>query len=440
MKEKFLFGVSSSATQIEGDYPNSGKTMSIWDTFCDVPGNILNGDNVKVACDFIHKYKDDVMLMKELGINSYRFSISWSRIITNGIGKVNKKGITFYSDLIDLLLSNGIEPVITLYHWDLPQELENKGGFLSPDFPKWFLKFTKTVVDFIGDRAKNYITFNEPINAIHNGYYTGFYAPGKKVGEENTFYAMVNMHKAHGLAAKYISENVKDCKVSLAISTFEEYPADDSSECFDAVYNRFFTKMLASESVSAYLDPIYLGKYPEYCYQKFPNIMKKITKKDLDVMHKYTNALSLNNYSGYPFDKDGNEVSRKAMFYSSSGVPFDTKGIEYGIRFLTKRYPKFPIYITENGMANDDILSSDGCVHDENRLTLIKETLDKIFKLIAEGYDIRSYFVWSIFDNFEWLSGYKHRYGLVYIDYKTLNRIKKDSFYGYQKLIEKYKN
>lgn len=435
MKNKFLFGVSSSAFQIEGDGPHSGKGESVWDRYCTIPGKIHQGENANVSCDHYHRYQEDITLMKELGVNAYRFSISWSRILPEGIGKVNQKGVEFYQNLISLLFANNIEPVITLYHWDLPQALEDIDGLLNPRFPEWFLEYTKVVLSFLDPRITKIITFNEPINVVHSSYYSGFFAPGRKVGEENTMRIIYHMQLAHGYASHHIRKMIPNAEVSLAISTFEEYPFEDTKECYEAARKRFFTKPLIGESLDAYLDPIYLGTYPKHCYERFPNVMKDITAEDMKYIAKSANVISYNNYSGYPIDQDGQEVPQTAPFYCMTGKPFNPKGIEYGIRFLTERY-QLPVYISENGMACDDQVSEDNRVHDHHRVKLIEENIKVIDSMIDQGFDIRGYFVWSFTDNFEWLSGYSLRFGIVYIDYQTQQRIKKDSFAKYKEIIK----
>ena len=353
-----------------------------------------------------------------------------------GFAKLLKYGELSEEDKKELI-KNDIEPVITLYHWDLPQKLDDMGGFLNKDFYLWFLEYTKTVVNFLGNRAKIFITFNEPINAINSSYFSGVFAPGKKLKEEEIFQCICNMHKAHNFSAKYIREKINDSKVSIAISTFEEYPVDDTKICYEVVRKRFFTRELVGESLDAYLDPIYLGVYPDYCYEKFPEIMKNIDLKELREMSKYTNAISYNNYSGYPIDRKGKNVKYEAPFYSALGQPYNPKGFEYGIRYLTERYQGIPLYITENGIGLNDSISEDGKIHDKNRCQLLLEINEVLLKLISDGIDIRGYFVWSIMDNFEWTSGYKYRFGLVYVDYRTLKRIKKDSFLTYKTIISK---
>lgn len=436
-QEKFYYGVSSSAFQIEGDDGTQGRGKSIWDTFCEQKGKILNGDNGKVAIDHYNRFEEDVLLIKNLNANAYRFSISWSRLLPDGIGTFNPKGVDFYNRLIDKLLENNITPFPTLFHWDLPQALSEKDGFCSDDYPKWFAEYTELVVKKFGDRAKNFITYNEPINIIHNGYYTGVFAPGYKLGEVKAFIALTNLQESHFLSAKIIHDNVKSSDVGFAMSTFEEYPFTFDKKCVDVAKKKYFERSVLTESVDMYLDPLMLGKFPERLQKDYSVVYNEIVKRDIFKQFEKMDFLGINNYGGYPVDIDGNYVQRDlpSNRISDIGVPIDSNGLYWSCKFLEERY-KLPLYITENGLCNNDVCSLDEKVHDERRVEYLKEHLCIVEKLQNEGCDLKGYFVWTLSDNFEWLFGYTKRFGLVYVDYKTLKRIPKDSYYWYQNYIK----
>ena len=436
----FVYGVSSSAFQIEGDDGTQGKGKTIWDTFCEEKSRIFNNDNGKVAIDHYNRYKEDVRLMEELGVNGNRFSISWARLLPNGIGKVNQKGVDFYDRLIDSLLEKNIAPYLTFFHWDLPQALSDKGGFCNSDISKWFGEYTSLVVDKFGDRVKNYITFNEPINIVHNGYYTGVFAPGSQLGSVKAGLCLANLHKAHFEATKIIHDNVKNSQVGFAMSTFEEYPYTQDEQCIEMAKKKYFERSLLTESVDMYLDPILLGKYPSRVEKVFPEFVEAVGDLDLSKIFEKMDFLGLNNYGGYPVDKDGNYVKRElGDRISDIGVPIDSNGLYWSCKFCEERYG-LPIIITENGFCNADKLSEDGQVYDEKRVAYFKEHLAVVEKLKEENCDLRGYFVWTLHDNFEWLFGYSKRFGMIYVDYATLKRIPKQSYYWYKDYIQGQKN
>ncbi len=435
----FKFGVSSAAQQIEGDDGTQGRGKTIWDKFCD-DGKIFKKQNSYVSVDHYNRYREDVDLMAELGINSYRFSTAWARLLPNGVGEVNQKGIDFYSNLIDALLEKNITPNITLYHWDLPLALSEKGGFQNPDFPKWFTEYAYLIAKNFGDRVKLFCSFNEPINIINSGYFSGVFAPGIKLEERAVLDCMLNLHIAHGESAKIFSSTVKDLTFSgFAMSTFEEYPITNTPDNIEITRRKFFEKENASESVDVYLDPIYLGEYPKRIFQKYPDFFDKVQKANLKSYLGYTSCMSYNNYGGYPVDVFGNDKTdyANANFTGMGGV-FDPNGMYWGIKFLTERY-NLPIYVTENGTCGLDWVFGDGKIHDVDRIEYLKRHLATVEKLVDEKIDVRGYYVWSFTDNFEWLFGYSKRFGLVHVDYNTLKRTPKDSFYWYKDYISQKK-
>lgn len=437
-KKGFLFGVASAAQQIEGDDGTQGRGKSIWDIFCD-EGRIYQKQNSYVAVDHYNRYREDVNLMADLGVNSYRFSTSWSRLLPDGTGRINQKGVDFYNNLIDALLEKNITPNLTLYHWDLPQTLSEKGGFQNPDFSKWFAEYSNVIAKNYGDRVKLFSSFNEPINVIHSGYFAGTFAPGKKLDERTVLDCMLNLHLAHGEFAKIFKENVKDVTVAgFAMSTFEEYPSTCSSKNIQIAKKKFFEKELVSESVDVYLDPIYFGEYPKRIYEKYPDFCDKVKKADLKKYLGNTDVMCYNNYGGYPLDENGDNVTDYVNAnYTGLGQVIDANGMYWGVKFLTERY-NLPILITENGVCELDWVLDDGKIHDLNRIQYIKRHLSVVEKLVEDKVDVRGYYIWCFTDNFEWLFGYSKRFGLVHVDYKTQKRTPKESFYWYKNYIEQH--
>lgn len=439
MKKDFMYGASTSAFQIEGDDGNQGRGLSVWDSFCERKGTVFQNENAKVAADHYNRLQEDLDLLAGLNVNAYRFSVSWPRLLPDGTGKVNEKGADFYDRLIDGLLKRGITPFLTMYHWDLPQSLSDKGGLMNDDFPKWFEEYAALLVKKYGDRVKYYITFNEPVNVVHSSYYSGVFAPGYRLNEWQTMQCIHRMLLAHG-RARNVFRSVSGFKTGMAMSTFEEYPACDSPRCIEAARENFFKKELASESIDAYLDPVYTGKYPDRLYVKFPALNEKKFAEDLKTIKGKDDILCFNNYSGTPVDESGKQVPYGAGApMNAMGGVVDTNGLYWGCKFLIERY-KAPLFVTENGVACNDIVATDGKVHDLNRVDFIERHLAVVRRLIDEKADIRGYFVWSFLDNFEWLFGYSKRFGLVYVDYKTLKRIPKESYYRYSEYIRANKD
>ena len=437
MDKKFTFGVSTSAFQIEGDDGTQGRGKSVWDTFCEEKGRIFGGHDGKVAIDHYNRFKEDVALMAELGVNSYRFSVSWPRVLPEGYGKVNEKGLDFYDRLIDELLKHGIDPFLTEYHWDLPEALGERGGFRNPDYPDWFAEYTTLLVQRYGDRVRRYITYNEPLCAVHASYKAGVFAPGLKLTDTQSLMCLHHFLLGHGKASKIIMENRKDAEVGIAMSVWDIFPTDETPKGIDGARKAFWQNETPTESIDMYMDPIYLGKYPARVATDYPRFYERIKDGDLETIGHSTNILCVNNYTGDPRDADGKRVPLPVGYEKNYQGYVNPKGLLWICRFLTERYD-LPLYITENGAPNEDVVFPDGKVHDVNRVNYLARHLAVAEQLLQEKVDLRGYFVWSMFDNFEWLSGYSIRFGLVYVDYETQARIKKDSFEFYKNYIENF--
>lgn len=435
MQDNFVWGAASAAYQIEGAWNEDGKTPSIWDEFTHDKKSYRNqtGD---IACDHYHRFEEDVKLMKESGIKSYRFSLAWTRIITEN-DTVNEKGVEFYNNLINLLIKNGITPMVTLYHWDMPVWVYKKGGFLNRDIVRYFGDFTTVVAKAFGDRVKEFITINEPQCVLHGGLYSDALAPGVKLTLNKLLLAAHNLLLCHGEAVKILRENVKDVKIGMATCGWVTCPSDDSKESEQRAYEDFFKvwKQQPLNCMSVISDTVYLGDYPKEYYEYFKDVLPEITKEDLKIISQPLDFIGQNIYSGFYMNKDGNVVGFKdGSSQNDMGWDDIPEAVYYGLKFLYKRYKK-PIIITENGTAQNDRVCLDGKVHDYYRIDHTARYLKEIEKAVNEDIPVKGYYHWSFTDNFEWKSGFK-RFGLIFIDYQTQKRIKKDSFYFYKKVIE----
>lgn len=443
----FIFGAATASFQIEGATNIDGRTPSIWDTHCQKEGNIYDSSNGDIACESYLRYKEDVKLLKKLGVKAYRFSISWSRVMPK-FNKVNKKGINYYRNLALELIKNGITPYVTIYHWDMPQYIDDMGGFLNPDFPKWFEEYTTVVTTHLGDIVKDYITINEPQCIIHLGHRTKEHAPGVSLREKELLQCIHNLLLAHGRSVRVIRKNVENSTIGFAPCSRAFVPTDkDSKELYQKCYDSYFditTNYDFAYGVSIYSDPVFLGDYPKKYYEIFKDILPNITKEDLEIISTPIDYCYQNNYSGdyYNLDESGNLLQLpkelgcpESNIFWGQVVP---ESLYYIPKFLYERYKK-PIIISENGMCCHDAVSLDGKVHDPNRVDFIRRylmNLDKAYKEVP----IKGYFYWSLLDNFEWALGYTKRFGIVYVDYKTRNRMPKDSYYAYKKIIKEAGN
>ncbi|MCX7715301.1 MAG: GH1 family beta-glucosidase [Clostridia bacterium] len=424
--EDFKWGVATAAFQIEGGYEDRGDT--IWDMFCRKDGAVQFGHDGKVACDHYNRYKEDIKIMKEIGVDAYRFSISWSRLMPDGLGKINPKGVAFYDDLINELLKNKIRPYVTLFHWDYPLALYRKGGWLSPDSPKWFAEYVKVVMDLFSDRVSDWMTMNETLCFIGLGYGTGVHAPGLKLSEEEVLLAAHNALLAHGMAVQTIRSHAKT-KPNIGYAPVGEVKIPSTPLKEDEAYREMFRVYDPHYWGNAmWVDPIFFGKYDDEILSAFEKGKIKIKTGDMKIISEPIDFLGVNIYLG------GKEKQKIGFEQTTMGWEITPEALYWGPKFYYKRYKK-PIYITENGMANTDVISSDGMVHDPQRIEFLRRYLSELKKCADEGTDIRGYFQWSLMDNFEWAEGYQKRFGLVYVDYETQKRILKDSAYWYKDVI-----
>lgn len=441
-KKDFVWGAATASYQIEGAAYEDGKGLNIWDDYCKIPDKILNGDTGDIACDHYHKYKEDIALMKQLGIKAYRFSISWARILPDGIGKVNRKGLEFYKNLVNELKANGITPYATLFHWDYPSKLMQKGGWLNNDSPEWFAEYTRTVLEYFKDDIPNYITLNEPSVVIGCGYVVTEHAPGIKLDNYMLVPMSHNILKAHGMSVKIIRELAPKAKIGYAPASNPIIPINDSKAEVDAAREKYFAVNDPVNwvwSPSWWGDPIVLGKYPQDALEILEKYLPENYKEDLKLINQPIDFYGHNIYQGeYVKEQNGVAVNLpKKVGYprTAIGWPITPEALYWGPKFLYERY-NLPIVITENGLSCHDTVSLDNKVHDPNRIDFLNRYLLQLKKAAEDGVDVAGYFQWSLMDNFEWAKGYFDRFGLIYVDYETLKRTPKDSFYWYSEVIK----
>jgi beta-glucosidase len=454
--EGFIWGSATAAAQIEGAGHEGGKEDSVWDHFARIPGAIAKGENLEQAVDHYHRMPQDVRLMKELGLDSYRFSTSWARV-RPGDRAANPEGLDFYSRLVDELLEAGILPWLTLYHWDLPQALEEKGGWANRDTAYRFVEYANDVYDVLGDRVQHWTTFNEPFCSSLLGYGSGVHAPGRQ--EPRAAIAAVHhQHLAHGLAVNALRERgAQNLGITLNLSnSIPRDPEDaidlDAARRFDSLQNRIF------------LDPILRGSYPQDTLVDLApfGLPELILPGDLEIISAPLEFLGVNHYhddliSGHTDPEGGGDghtggaekvaaspwIGSEDIAFPSRGLPRTAMDWEVnpdGLRKLLVRlgqeYPGLPpLYITENGAAYDDAVEADGSVQDAERTGFILDHIAAVGEALDQGADVRGYFVWSLLDNFEWSWGYGKRFGIVRVDYGTFERTVKASGHAYARLI-----
>jgi len=444
-RKDFVWGAATASYQVEGAAYEDGKGLNIWDVFCKEDGHVYEHHTGDVACDQYHRYKEDVAIMKELGLKAYRFSVNWARILPEGTGQVNEKGLAYYVNLVNCLIENGIEPYMTLYHWDLPYALHQKGGWLNPQSPEWFYEYAKLMAAHFSDRVSHFFTFNEPQCTVGLGYVTGEHAPGLKVGPYDYFSIWHNVLKAHGRGVQAIREAaVRPVEIGMAPCGTLYYPATDSKEDIEAARKANFSLpeadiRAASWDVAFCADPVFLGQYPEDIMKSFGQYFPKNAEKDLELISQPLDFYGQNMYNAVPVraDENGNpvRVDRYPGFPKTAiQWPVTPEVLYWAPKFLYERYQK-PFYVTENGMSSHDWVSLDGKVHDASRVDFMHRYLREFKKAAADGVDLRGYFAWSLMDNFEWAYGYSERFGMVYVDYQTQKRTVKDSGLFYKDVI-----
>ena len=421
--ENFLWGAAAASAQIEGGWQEDGRTPSIWDMA--PKGKIKNGDTCHTACDHYHRYKEDVALMKEMGLKSYRFSVSWSRVIPEK-GKVNPEGLQFYVNLVKELKAANIEPLCTLYHWDMPMWVYEEGGWEKDAIIKNYCDFVKVMVEALSDDVTYWMTFNEPQCFIMMGYIMGTHAPFKR--KFLTFRGIVRrMLLAHGEGVKVIRKYAKTTpKIGIAMAATTYIPDGDTPEDLEKARYYSFEHAVGSGSNSLWMDPIALGKAAGL-------VKNKLSKQDLQIISQPIDFIGLNVYQPSNHMLPGNKVPEDAK-KTALGWLVDGRCLYWTIRHYYERY-HLPVMVTENGMADHVAPSPDGAVHDADRCDFLREFLGNVKQAVAEGIPVLGYQHWSVMDNFEWCEGYEPRFGLIHVDYATQKRTIKESGYAYARII-----
>ena len=436
--EGFQWGAATSAIQIEGATQEDGRGETIWDRYAQLPGRIMNGDTPNEACDHYHRYREDLSLMSELGIKAYRFSIAWSRILPSGKAPINRPGLAFYERLIDELLRAGITPYATLYHWDLPQALEDEGGWLNRDTSNHYVHYIDTVSRFLGDRVKHWITFNEPQCISNLSYVWGVSAPGHRdLTYTKANQVTHNILLSHGKTIPILRVNSAGAKIGIVLNMGPVHPASTSeADCAAA-------RRVDDRDHRWFADPLFKGQYPTERLALLGDAAPKIEDGDMKIISTAIDFLGVNYYTRTVVADDtqssGAEKARhvhvEAAEYTHTDWEVYPDGLREQLVRLHEEYEPNEILITENGCAAPDSIGADGQVHDPQRVSYLRRHFAAMNQAIREGVPLKGYFVWSLMDNFEWSLGYTKRFGIIYVDYATQRRIPKDSFRFYQQVI-----
>lgn len=459
MPKDFLFGAASASYQVEGAWNEDGKGVSNWDVFSKIPGKTFEGTTGDVAIDHYHRYKEDIALMAEMGLESYRFSIAWTRILPDGRGKVNQKGVDFYNRVIDECLKNGIIPFVTLYHWDLPQTLEEEGGWLNPKTADAFVRFADVCFEAFGDRVRNWITFNETVIFCSLGYLTGAHPPGVEGDVKAYFQATHHVFVAHARAVERFKQSAFEGEIGITHVFNPAFSIDDKEG------NKFAERHANEYSTHWYYDPILKGSYPEYVVKELEEkgILPHMTEEELNLLRRtapMNDFIGLNYYcpqrvmkndsalvmaggrensTGKPgnpsFDGVYKTVLLEEKVYTKWGWEIAPDAFLEGMRMLKDRYGNVKMYITENGLGDVDPIVGEE-IHDQPRIDYIESHLKAVKNAVAEGINVSGYFAWSVIDLLSWLNGYKKQYGFIYVDHQNgLERKRKQSFFWYQGII-----
>ena len=442
----FQWGVATSSYQIEGAVAEDGRTPSIWDTFCRVPGAVHDGDNGDVACDHYHRMPQDVALIKSLGVDTYRFSVAWPRVQPTGRGPVNPAGLAFYDRLTDELLAAGVDPWVTLYHWDLPQELEDAGGWPVRDTAYRFADYAMLVFDKLSDRVNTFTTLNEPWCSAWLGYHVGVHAPGRK-DFNASIDAVHHLLLGHGLATQRMrAAGTAEHKLGITLNMGTADPYTDAVADHDAA------RRADGMGLRIYLDPLRYGRYPADMVEDLAarGTAFPVQDGDLEIISAPFDVLGVNFYFGQDFsgvdengnthDADGLPVVRNILpdtARTAMDWPITPERFTQLLVRLHRDYPGLPLVITENGAAFEDEADEEGFVRDDGRTSYLAEHLAAVAAAREQGADVRGYFAWSLMDNFEWAEGYAKRFGIVHVDYDTQQRTPKQSALWYRDTIRR---
>ncbi len=440
-KKDFVWGAAAAAYQIEGAPCLAGGGESVWDMFCKKNGAVWNHHNGDVACDHYNRYREDVGLMSEIGLHAYRLSISWPRVLPDGTGRVNEAGLDFYDKLIDTLLEKNITPYVTLFHWDLPYLLHCRGGWLNPESVEWFAEYTELIVKRIGDRVRHWMTFNEPNIFLSRGYGMGVHAPGETLPPAELLRQAHHVLMAHGRSVQVLRGHGAGYKIGFAPAMDVAIPDTDTPENIAAARRRMFlVGCRAMGDLALWADPVFFGRYPENMLEVFDEKKVITTAEDMKLISQPLDFCAVNIYNGHRMraaDSKMGEVLKADRGTPLTGISWTItpEALYWGPRHLWERYGK-PVIIAENGMSNHDIVSLDGKVHDPQRIDFLNRYLLQLERAVKDGVAIDGYFLWSIMDNFEWDHGYKERFGIIFVEYATQQRILKDSARWYSDIIK----
>ncbi len=430
----FLWGAATAAYQIEGSPLADGAGMSIWHRFSHTPGTILNGDTGDVACDHYRRWRDDIEWMRRLGLNAYRFSIAWARVLPEGRGRVNPKGLDFYQRLVDALLQNGITPMATLYHWDLPAALQDEGGWANRECASWFAEYAELMFRTLGDRVKLWATINEPWVVMALGYLMGHHAPGMRdIGAASR--AGHHMLLGHALAVQALRAlDIPDAHIGIVTNLGPQQPASDNpqDQAVALLWHQFINQY--------FLDPIFVGEYPQTVLSFVGEFAPPVRSGDMEVIQTPIDFIGVNYYTRnvLAYDADSPFGSRpvpQQALHTEMGWEVYPQGLYEILKWLHETYGAVPLYITENGAAFADTLNENGEVDDPLREEYIRAHLEQAYRALEEGVPLKGYFYWSLMDNFEWAFGYSRRFGLLYVDFETQRRIPKRSAHWYAQFI-----
>jgi beta-glucosidase len=433
----FIWGTATASYQVEGAAQEDGRGPSIWDTFCRTPGKIKNGDTGDVACDHYHRYPEDIALMKELGVSAYRLSIAWPRLFPEGRGRLNTKGLEFYERLIDALLAANITPWVTLYHWDLPQALQDQDGWENRKTVEAYVAYVEVVSKRLGDRVKHWITHNEPWVAAFLGNLLGIHAPGLKDAAK-ALQVSHHLLLSHGLAEPVIRANSPASSLGITLNLAPVHPASPAPEDvaaarrYDGFMNRWF------------LDPLFGLGYPVDMLEAYGSLVPEITQRDLETIAAPTDFLGINYYTRSVVKHNpDNFLQLEPVPFGTERTFFDWEVYPDGLREIIARvgreYHPVAIYITENGATYQDVRSGDGSVHDGARQSYLERHVAKLSQAMHEGAPLKGYFLWSLLDNFEWAEGYEKRFGITYVDFATQQRTLKQSGQWYKGFLHNLK-
>lgn len=431
----FLWGCATSAYQIEGSPLADGAGPSVWHRFSHTPGRVQDGDTADLTCDHYRRYESDVDLMQSLGMNSYRFSIAWGRVLPEGTGRINAAGLDFYERLIDRLLSRGIQPMVTLFHWDLPAALDDRGGWLNRDIAQWFAEYADIVFRRFDDRVQYWTTLNEPWVVADGGYMHGILAPGHR----NVFEAPLASHHlmmAHGAAVQAYRATGRN-KIGLVVNIEPKYPASQADADLAA------TRRAEAYMNRQYLEPALLGTYPEELVEVFGEAWPQWPSADLKLIRQPVDYIGVNYYTRSVVRSEPSAwplrslpVKQKQHTHMEAGWEVFPQGLTDTLLWIRDNYGNPPVYITENGAAFFDPPQVEGTVlEDPLRVDYLRKHITAVYNAMQRGADIRGYFVWSLFDNFEWAYGFSKRFGIVHMNYETLQRTPKTSAHFYSKVI-----